>query len=745
MASLVTEVLMNTGLLEKEDLATRIDKVSTQIGELKAEISHALRQRYVDFIPSQDKIEKMHTRVRSLDTEMQDLGDKIQGDIRIKLRTSTSDVVELSKQLDQSNATIAVLTTLCKAHKDIKEFNTGILYEEYVQAADILHSLEGQLNMLYRSGYHEMKIVQSLKSEETVVRETLFFHLGESWSKTVMFKPVEGGKGKASKSIISPQLVVVQAEKFQCTLQAMETTGCLTNKLESFSKKLLEHVLHPIIRRADVLPATDSNPQKVTVTMVKSKVEQLSSIPSPNAVFDSILKVFEALGPPLLSHMVKRGDRGREAQVISIMSILGSLIWPSMSKVLIKDCLTPSIPVTSTELDDYKLIFDATRQFEEALQGLGFIAPDSHPLTDYGMNVNVHFANKRCQALLVEARRLMQQDLHNTVEVGGIKTSADEEGSAEEKNPLGPGLAAFPRCLITESVQKLLDMCKQTLYEASTSQEQCFQLFFTVRNMLQLFCEVVPHYHKASLSQLPRAAALHHNNCMYISHHLLTLGHRYQHTFPSPLSDGASIFVDLVPVFRKEAVTPFLAQMRSQRDLLLESVRIAEGFQRVADAENVTSANRAIKQVIHRWTHLKAVWAEVLPDNVYTKTMATLVNTVLMHVVEQITRLEDISADDASQLHLIFTKLKDETPDILKPSESEEPVIMEVMVKEWRQFLELGFILEASMQAIVDRWADGKGPLALAFTASTVKGLIRALFQNTDRRANALSKIKQTS
>ncbi|XP_041456853.1 centromere/kinetochore protein zw10 homolog [Lytechinus variegatus] len=742
MASLVTEVLMNTGLMEKEDLATRIDKVSTQICELKAEISVALRQRYVDFIPSQDKIEKMHSRVRSLDTEMHDLGDKIQGDIRVKLKTSTSDVVELSKQLDQSNATIAVLTTLCKAHQDLKEFNTGILYEEYVQAANILDSLDCQLNLLCRSGYHEMKIVHALKSEETVVRETLFFHLGESWSKTVLFQPVEGGKGKGAKSVISPQLVVVQNEKFQCTLQAMETTGCLNNKLESFSKKLLEHILHPIIRRTDIHLNIESNQQKVTISIVKAKTEQSSSIPSPTSVFDDIIKVFEALGTPLLSHVVKKRGHGQDT---SIMSILGSLIWSSMSKVLIKDCLTPSIPATSTELHEYKLIFDATRKFEESLQGLGFIAPDSHPLTDYGKNVNIHFANKRCQALLVEARRLMQQDLHNTVQVGGNEIRTDEEGSGEEKNPLGPGLSAFPQCLISESVQKLLDMCQQTLCEASNSQEQCFQLFFTVRNMLQLFCEVVPHYHKTSLYQLPRASALHHNNCMYISHHLLTLGHRYQHTFPTPLSDGASLFVDLVPVFRKEAVTPFLAQMRSQRDLLLESVRIAEGFQRVADAEKVKSADRAIKQVIHRWTHLKAVWAEVLPANVYTKSIATLINTVLMHVVEQITRLEDISADDASQLHLIFTKIKEETPDILQPPNTEEPVIMEVMVKEWRQFLELGFILEASMQAIVDRWADGKGPLALAFSASTVKGLIRALFQNTDRRANALSKIKQTS
>lgn len=40
------------------------------------------------------------------------------------------------------------------------------------------------------------------------------------------------------------------------------------------------------------------------------------------------------------------------------------------------------------------------------------------------------------------------------------------------------------------------------------------------------------------------------------------------------------------------------------------------------------------------------------------------------------------------------------------------------------------------------RWANAKGPLAVEFSSSEVKSLIRALFQNTERRAVALSKIK---
>lgn len=46
------------------------------------------------------------------------------------------------------------------------------------------------------------------------------------------------------------------------------------------------------------------------------------------------------------------------------------------------------------------------------------------------------------------------------------------------------------------------------------------------------------------------------------------------------------------------------------------------------------------------------------------------------------------------------------------------------------------------MKEIEIRWRNGKGPLAQEFTAQQVKQLIRALFQNTERRANLLAMIK---
>lgn len=62
-------------------------------------------------------------------------------------------------------------------------------------------------------------------------------------------------------------------------------------------------------------------------------------------------------------------------------------------------------------------------------------------------------------------------------------------------------------------------------------------------------------------------------------------------------------------------------------------------------------------------------------------------------------------------------------------------------VKQWYKFNELILLLNSSLSDINDRWASGKGPLAVEFKPDEVKGLIRALFQNTERRAAVLVRI----
>ena len=128
----------------------------------------------------------------------------------------------------------------------------------------------------------------------------------------------------------------------------------------------------------------------------------------------------------------------------------------------------------------------------------------------------------------------------------------------------------------------------------------------------------------------------------------------------------------------------------------------------------------------------------------------TLLNSVLVDVMTALTSLEDISADEATQLHAIMTTFTARCPQwfiaadaaSVDASQSAASVTIQQFTRKWNKFTEMMFVLNASLQGIADRWADGKGPLAAECGATEVKQLIRALFQNTDRRAAVLARIK---
>ncbi|XP_055306805.1 centromere/kinetochore protein zw10-like [Sitodiplosis mosellana] len=77
----------------------------------------------------------------------------------------------------------------------------------------------------------------------------------------------------------------------------------------------------------------------------------------------------------------------------------------------------------------------------------------------------------------------------------------------------------------------------------------------------------------------------------------------------------------------------------------------------------------------------------------------------------------------------------------LGPTAYKDPLDVSIYVKHWVKLQQIKMILNASMGKIAEQWAGGKGPLTLHFRAEDVRHLIRALFQNTDRRANVLSTI----
>ncbi|NXG63756.1 ZW10 protein, partial [Hemiprocne comata] len=770
--SLVAAVLAHSGRLDKEDLGTRIGRLSR-----RGEVCTMINKKYSEFLPSMQSAEELGSQVDGLASNIDLLRARIENEVQQDLNVAVAEFAELKQQLERDTLVLSILKKLQEFDTAIKEYNTALLEKKYVAAAQQLEKARSSLKMLESRKGFELKILKALGTELTVQTQNMLYHLGEEWQKLAVWKLPPSKESSSLESVMHSELhlhTVPPKEKVAgppvaAVLQAFAVLGELHTKLKIFGQLLLKYILKPLISYPSLQPFTEEQ-SDVLILRFKSEEPALDHS-SPMEVFDKIKLVFEFLHKYLLNVPLEQPAEDKEdCSRVTLAELLGEVIWEELSDCLIQNCLVNSIPNNSSKLEQYIEVIKSTEEFEKALKNMQFLKGDTTDLLKYARNVNSHFANKKCQDVIVAARNLMTSEIHNTVKISpdtcvtlprlpdpGADHSQmqkspqllhNEAVDLENETKLSQFTFSLPTCRISSSVEKLMELAYQTLLEATASTDQCcVQLFYSVRNIFQLFYDVVPTYHKENLQKLPQLAAIHHNNCMYIAHHLLTLGHQFRYRLTSILCDGAATFVDLVPGFRRLGMECFLAQMRVQKGEILERLSSARNFSNMDDEENYSAANKAIKQVLHQLKRLGKVWQDVLPVNVYCKAMGTLLNTALAEIVTRIVALEDISTEDADRLYSLCRTMVEEGPQVFNPLPEEDKnkkyqEEVPVYVQKWMTFKELMIILQASLQEIVDQWADGKGPLAAEFSAAEVKSLIRALFQNTDRRAAALARIK---
>ncbi|XP_069803886.1 centromere/kinetochore protein zw10 homolog isoform X1 [Dendropsophus ebraccatus] len=772
MASFVTEVLAHSGRLEKEDLGTKISRLSRRVEEVKGEVCDMINKKYDEFLPSMQSAEDLVTQVNSLNRDVDNLKSTIENEVQNELKVAISEFTELKHQLERNTMILGVLRQLQEFNSAIEKYNTALSERNYISAAEQLEKAQNCLKILKSRKGFELKVLKSLGIEVTVQKQNMLYHLGEEWQKLAVWKLPPSKDYSSLEMILKTELHLCtlpspdetnSAPVLGSVLQALAILGELNTKLKFFSQLLLNYILKPLVSYPSLHVLVEPQAQGVILRFESTKTKLQH--PPPAEVFMKLKVVLELLHTHLLDVPVEN-QQGEEENKVVLAEVLGDLIWEDISESIIKDCLVYSIPNNSNKLEQYEEVIKATEQFENDLKGMKYLKGDATELLKYARNVNAHFASKKCQDVIVTARNLMTSEIHNTVKItpdskvnvpklqspGGEKmkqkSPSHEAPALENEVKLSPHTFSLPTCRISESVEKLMELAYQTLSEATTSNEPCaIQLFYTVRNIFHLFYDVVPTYHKENLQKLPQLSAIHHNNCMYIAHHLLTLGHQFRYHLPSPLSDGAATFVDMVPGFRRLGTETFLAQMRLQKGELLDRLSSARSFINMEDEDNYTAGHKAIRQVIHQLSRLGKVWQDVLPVGIYCKAMGTLLNTAITEMINKITALEDISTEDGERLYTLCRTMIEEGPLVFTPlpEEGKNKKFQEevpIYVQKWMKFKELMIILQANLQEIVDRWADGKGPLATEFSPNEVKSLIRALFQNTERRAAALAKIK---
>ena len=151
--------------------------------------------------------------------------------------------------------------------------------------------------------------------------------------------------------------------------------------------------------------------------------------------------------------------------------------------------------------------------------------------------------------------------------------------------------------------------------------------------------------------------------------------------------------------------------------------------------------------------------------------LGSLLNAGVGDMIESVVNIGEFSADDCDVLQKVLEIVVDSAPALFtlpehqlqqNAQEEEEDknnpqavalphqpqigcspqVMLHEFVPNWLKFRELILILGSGLQTVSDRWASGKGPLALHFTPEDISRLVVAMFEDTHRREGVLRELR---
>ena len=730
MASFVREVLSATGTLgEIGNFPGKIGKIQKKLADLKSALLVHIDSKYTKFSTNLSDANSLTNQMQDLSLEIETLNNSINNHLKTQLGDSNKELLQLTNEIQELSLTLQVVNKIKSCYDAIEDGHEFVSEGKWLAASKTFaKSLNFVKNNNCDLEEENVKILPAIKIEMIRQQQKLLETVCRQWKENVVVTKDSGKHSIMIKFVGDKEDTVTEV------VQAMAFSELLGEQLTRLASDLKEGFLEHIMTKTCNL-SCDGDLKKLEL-VIKSK-----SPPVPTQVFKQLKEIFTFIGAYLDVHVT---------ETTTLISLLSPHVCTWLCDKLVRHVLAPAVPDTPQELHTYQDTVEQTEQLQEYLVNINLVPADNMTLLNYARNVDAIFASKLCQNLLAEAREIMKKDLFITANAGPEKLEHIKvEKDTEEENddslaippnfPLPENSFQFPTCQISSSVLDLMKLVHRGLEDASQAQSLCqVRLYHTVRGVFTLWCAVTPTFHSSILSSLPQTAALAHNSAFYLAHQLVTLGFQYRDKLPAVTAGtgGVPTFVDLVPKLREVGGDLLLASMRLHRDSLKQILNTA-GFPALATDRRLSSgAEQGVKQVLHTLTHLNKVWSGVLPVNVYMKCMGTLLNTVMEELIQIVTTLEDISADAGEQLVTMLKQLSNKSPALFDPEEPKR------YVKKWLKFKELIFILGASLREIEESWGGGKGRLSTEFPAEQLKQLIRALFQNTERRAAVLAKIK---
>ncbi|CAH0766065.1 unnamed protein product [Diatraea saccharalis] len=708
----------------------KIPLVTKEIETLKNDLKTFLKSSDYNMDAILKESQELCDETNLLVSGMEMCKQEIEEETMAEILHSIENHDRLTKELESVNFALNIVYDVVQCGKYVKEFDDGREAQSFTRAVEAVYDLLQYIEMP-AEGFKQLDMYNNTRHTAQLILDSLLSDLYGEWDRLISTS-VKPGNKKTTITItlnIEDSLIVIDV------LNALEKSKKLVEKVMEFSQFLLKDVLVPIINNDCIVFAETDELMTITVN------QKPDFKPAYDAVIANLRLLFHYLSNKLNVEYYRDN---------SIMKMMGKQICAEFSDILVKDCLIDTIPNNINELQSYGQITSEIEDFQHFLVIVKFFPDDKISILKYVNNIDILFASKSSQYFLETARTIMLKDLSVTMSIGvetipegNPGTSADVSGTEEEalkilNKTMPRSLFYFPRCMISKTAQELLDLVYVMMEQAvQCSDVVCKKLYNTTRLVFELYDAVVPYHHENYLQTIPQYVALFHNNCMYLAHNLQTFGDKWLILMEGRELDYPISFVDLVQKLRDLGYRHLAIHMQQQRKQILDNIRSSDLNCIVVKDVLSDNAEAAVRQCLRQLHLLKNVWIGVFPINVFTRLMATLVNMFVDELIHRVCTVEDISMEMATQLTDMYTLVVQKAPLLFQNTTD-----VEQYVKSWKKLQELIFVLGGSLKDIEKHWKDGTGPLAVHFNTEELRSLIKALFQNTQFRANLLSKIK---
>uniref|UniRef100_A0A915MVP1 Centromere/kinetochore protein zw10 homolog n=1 Tax=Meloidogyne javanica TaxID=6303 RepID=A0A915MVP1_MELJA len=736
-----------------------LKEVNEQISKLTNEVAKDFEMKYRDCIPDflvladcQDKIKKS---IAYGDEQLKLIEDQI-SIVEKTLDTSKNDCPDAKKNIIEDF--LKRLATL----SEIENCLTALSLLPDCLEVDVLSNVRmilrlDELTKALESETTNMEAVNErilpLLSMEIQTRKTEIIHqLDEFFKSFLKFED----KNRVLPATMLMGIYCPKTNAASDNFTAMLLLNTFSAHLDSFVDSVWEQFCMKLIYSDEkidqILKITKDKFSEHSMNFEVKKDVKTTKKPDPKNVFSSLTTFFESLYQALGKIRIE----GRP-----FTEFFGECICVRLISALEKGCLNPAIPFDKDKATIvYGELNTLITEFLQFMKDKAFFTPSADVLFEkFFSSFDRITIDRRCHHYITTARELIKKPYV------GSSTDDSEEGAAEIVAKMNERLKItseqphqskdvhwdkdhtkiyqFHKCKISVSTFDLVNLVIEILKSASdsTTDPEACRLVNTARNVLDMFVNTASDYHMKALTSVPQIAAVFFNNCHYICHRLMTLPVDIMQSMLkiSKISQENCSFTDMFTELRTLGAKTLEIHIIHSRRSISSTIGEVDIFVNLRDDKQHKHCIKILQSCILQIQQIANVWVEVMPKFVLAQSVGAIVSHLLAILSDFILSKEDIASMDAEIIADLLESLADECRKILMIDD--KPMIQKVCEESYYMLIEIIFCLKSNLSEIGHRWCQGKGPLATWLTPHQVKQLIRALFQNTEKRAQLLTQI----